>query len=64
MYLVNQRWHHTTCLQLPCYDVGCYPCYWGLQYQDFGEKTFFVRSVAQTWLIEYNKGALLCNRQH
>ena len=25
-YLVNQRWRHTTCLQHPCYDVGCYPC--------------------------------------
>ena len=24
-YLVNQRWRHTTCLQHPCYDVGCYP---------------------------------------
>ena len=22
---VNQRWRHTTCLQHPCYDVGCYP---------------------------------------
>ena len=25
-YLVNQRWRHSTCLQHPCYDVGCYPC--------------------------------------
>ena len=25
-YRVNQRWRHTTCLQHPCYDVGCYPC--------------------------------------
>ena len=25
-YLVNQRWRHTTCLQHPCYDVGCYLC--------------------------------------
>ena len=25
-YLVNQRWRHTTCLQHPFYDVGCYPC--------------------------------------
>ena len=24
-YLVNRRWRHTTCLQHPCYDVGCYP---------------------------------------
>ena len=23
---VNQRWCHTTCLQHPCYDLGCYPC--------------------------------------
>ena len=23
--LTNQRWCHTTCLQHPCYDVGCYP---------------------------------------
>ena len=27
-YPVNQRWGHTTCLQHPCYDVGCYPCEW------------------------------------
>ena len=26
-YPVNQRWRHTTCLQHPCYDVGCYPCH-------------------------------------
>ena len=25
-YLVNQRWRHTTCLQHPCYDIGCYQC--------------------------------------
>ena len=24
-YRVNQRWRHTTFLQHPCYDVGCYP---------------------------------------
>ena len=24
-YHVNQRWRHTTCLQHPRYDVGCYP---------------------------------------
>ena len=24
-YRVNHRWRHTTCLQHPCYDVGCYP---------------------------------------
>ena len=24
-YHVYQRWRHTTCLQHPCFDVGCYP---------------------------------------
>ena len=26
-HLENQRWRHTTCLQHPCFDVGCYPWY-------------------------------------
>ena len=27
-YRVNQRWRHTTWLQHPCYDVGCYSWLW------------------------------------
>ena len=35
-YRVNQRWCHTTCLQHPCYDVGCYPWkLWSFQVRSF-----------------------------
>ena len=67
--LVNQRWRHTTCLQHPCYDVGCYPCFYDtLHYSSCVMEKFYcswqaivILSYLNTYYESHSKTVYHCH---